>query len=67
MFSLEKLILSDEDYDYLAKGIAIGAGIGIFLGIFIDNIILTFSAGTVIGIIFSIGYSFYKKNKNRNK
>lgn len=67
MFRLEKLILSDEDYDYLAKGIAIGAGIGIFAGVFIDNIILTFSAGAVMGIIFSIGYSFYKKYKNKNK
>lgn len=60
---LEKLILSDEDYDYLAKGIALGAGIGIFLGLFIDNIILAFSACSVIGIISAFLYSFYKKSK----
>ncbi|VYT97497.1 hypothetical protein [Clostridium tertium] len=66
---MEKLILSDEDYDYLAKGIALGAGIGILLGFFVDNIILTFSAGSVIGIISALGYSFYKdlKRKQRQK
>lgn len=64
---MEKLILSDEDYDYLAKGIALGAGIGILLGFFIDNIILTFSAGSVIGIISALGYSFYKKLKRRQR
>ncbi len=58
---LEKLILSDQDYDYLAKGIALGAGMGILLGIFIDDIVLAFSAGTFLGIVFSLGYSFYKK------
>lgn len=63
---LEKLILSDQDYDYLAKGIALGAGIGILLGIFVDDIILAFSACTVIGIISSLGYSVYKKIKYRN-
>ncbi|MDZ5000938.1 hypothetical protein GNF79_18115 [Clostridium perfringens] len=62
---LEKLILSDEDYDYLAKGIALGAGVGILMGFFIDNIILTFSACSVVGIICSLGYSFYKKSKHR--
>ncbi|MCR1953085.1 MULTISPECIES: hypothetical protein [unclassified Clostridium] len=62
---MEKLILSDQDYDYLAKGIAVGAGIGIFLGFFIDNIILTFSGCSVIAIISSLGYSFYKKSKSK--
>lgn len=64
---LEKLILSDKDYDYLAKGIALGAGVGISLGIFIDDIILAFSACTVIGIVFSLGYSFYRKVKFKHK
>lgn len=66
---MEKLILSDQDYDYLAKGIALGAGIGILLGFFTHNIILTFSAGSVIGIISALGYSFYKdfkRNKDKN-
>ena len=62
---MEKLILSDRDYDYLAKGIALGAGIGILLGVFVDNIILAFSACSVIGRISSFGYSFYKKLKYR--
>lgn len=64
---LEKLILSDQDYDYLARGIATGAGIGILLGFFVDNIILTFSACSVIGIISALGYSFYKKSKSKFK
>lgn len=60
---MEKLVLSEQDYDYLAKGIALGAGIGIFIGIFVDDIILAFSACTVLGIILSLVYSFYKKSK----
>ena len=63
---LEKLILSEQDYDYLAKGIALGAGIGILVGIFVDDIILAFSACTVFGIIASLSYSFYKKQKRNN-
>ncbi|WP_084767101.1 hypothetical protein [Clostridium nigeriense] len=63
---MEKLILSEQDYDYLAKGIALGAGIGIFLGIFVDDIILAFSACTVLGIISSLLYSFYRKQKRSN-
>ena len=27
---LEKIILSDKDYEYLTKGIAIGVGTGVF-------------------------------------
>lgn len=60
---MEKLVLSEQDYDYLAKGIALGAGIGIFIGVFVDDIILAFSACTVLGIILSLLYSFYKKVK----
>ena len=62
---LEKLILSDEDYDHLAKGIALGAGIGILLGIFINDVILAFSACTIVGIVFSLGHSLYKKFKHQ--
>lgn len=67
MLLLEKLILSEQDYDYLAKGIALGAGIGILLGVFIEDIVLAFSACTVIGIVFSLGYSLYKKIKIKFK
>lgn len=61
---LEKLFLSERDYDYLAKSIILGVLIGIFIGIFIDNIILAFSACTAIGIFFSFLYSLYKKFKH---
>ncbi|MBE6052423.1 MAG: hypothetical protein E7212_00700 [Clostridium sartagoforme] len=62
---LEKLILSDQDFDYLAKGIALGAGIGIIIGVFIDNIILAFSTCTALGITFSLMISLYKKIKHK--
>lgn len=64
---MDKIILSDKDLDYLAKGLAIGAGIGIFLGIFIDNIILSFSGCSIIGIIISLIYSKYESIKVKNK
>ncbi|WP_243190685.1 hypothetical protein [Clostridium gallinarum] len=60
---VEKLVLSEQDYDYLAKGIALGAGCGIFIGVFVNDIILSFSACTVLGIVLSLMYSFYKKIK----
>ena len=65
MSVVEKLILSDQDFDYLAKGIALGAGIGIIIGAFIDNIILGFSTCTVLGIIFSLIFSLYKKIRRK--
>lgn len=60
---LDKLILSDKDYEYLTKGIAIGVGIGIVIGILVENVSLCFAAGGVIGIISAFGYSYYKKYK----
>lgn len=59
-----KIILSDEDYEYLAKGLALGCGLGIFLGLFINNIILTFSLCSIIGMMLSFIYSSYRKIKN---
>ena len=60
---LEKLILSDKDYEYLTKGIAIGVGIGIIIGIIAENVTLCFAGGGVIGIISAFIYSYYKKYK----
>lgn len=60
---LEKIILSDKDYEYLTKGIAMGVGLGIVIGIIIGNITLSFAAGGVIGIIGAFIYSCYKKMK----
>ena len=60
---LEKLALSDDDYEYLTKGIAAGVGIGILVGAFIGNIILTFAAGGLLGVFVGSLYSFYKKVK----
>ena len=61
---VEKLFLSEKDYEYLAKSIILGVVIGIFIGIAIDNIVLAFSACTAMGIFFSFLYSLYKKFKN---
>ncbi|WP_300382414.1 hypothetical protein [Clostridium sp.] len=60
---MKKMILSDEDFDYLAKGLAFGSGIGILLGIFIYNFILSFSGCSIIGIIIALIYSRYKSIK----
>lgn len=63
---IEKIILSDQDYEYLTKGIASGVGIGTIVGLLLGNVILGFASGGVIGIILSFIYSYYKKvTKNK--
>lgn len=64
---LDKLVLSDKDYEYLTKGIAGGVGIGILLGVIVGNITLTFAAGGVIGTILAVIYLYYKKSKKQNE
>lgn len=61
---LEKIILSDKDYEYLTKGIAAGVGVGVLVGSIIGNVTLTFAAGGVLGILISLAYSIYKKINN---
>jgi len=58
---LDKIIISEKDYENIAKGIAFGSGIGIFLGLIFDNIIFFFSVGSVVGIIISFIYSNIKR------
>ena len=60
---LEKMILSDKDYEYLTKGIAIWVGTGVLVGAIIGNITITFAAGGVIGILSAFIYSIYKRNR----
>lgn len=62
----EKIMLSDKDYEYLTKGIALGVGIGVVIGAIIGNVVLSFSAGGVLGIISAFVYSFYKRIKSDN-
>ena len=64
---IEKIILSEQDYEYLTKGIAIGVGIGTLVGLLLENVILSFASGGVIGIILSLIYSCYKKVKKNKK
>ena len=62
---MEKLILSEEDYDYLAKGIILGTIMGIIVGVFINDIILAFSIFTTLGLTLSILWAIYKKFKSK--
>ena len=57
---VEKIMLSDKEYEYLTKEIAIGVGVGIGIvsGMVLEDIVLGFSAGGVIGIIVSFVYSY---------
>ena len=62
---LEKIILSDQEFEYLTKGIAFGVGIGTLIGLLLENAILGFSFGGVSGIILSLIYYHYKKATNK--
>ncbi|MGL5085058.1 MAG: hypothetical protein ACRC68_04975 [Clostridium sp.] len=64
---LDKIEIAEEDYECLAKGIAIGVGLGILIGAFLDNVIFTFALGGVIGILVSLGCSYFKKYKKGSK
>ena len=61
---VEKIMLSDKDYEYLTKGIASGVGIGTIIGMLLQDIILGFAAGGVIGLyILIIEKQSHIKNK----
>lgn len=60
---LDKISLSDREYEIVSKGIAIGSGIGIGIGAIVTNITLFFALGGVIGIITSFIYAKYQKVK----
>lgn len=62
---LEKLSLSDQEYDNMVKGIAIGVGLGILIGAILENVTFYFALGGVIGIIVSLIYSKYSKLKRK--
>lgn len=63
---LEKIMLSDKEYENLAKGIAIGVGIGIIIGTIFDNAVFFFAAGGVLGIIGSLIYSKVEEHKEHH-
>lgn len=64
---LDKIILSEKGYEYLAKGIAIGVGLGTIIGVILDEIVLFFALGGVIGIIISLIFSAIKRINGENK
>lgn len=62
----KNIILSEKDYECLTKAIAMGVGIGIITGLILDNVVLFFALGGVIGIITSfIMCTITKFNKNK--
>lgn len=61
-----KISLTEEENEYLAKGIAVGAGLGVLLGVAVDNVVFGFSLGGVLGVLGSLAFSLYKKHKNKN-
>ncbi|AOR24693.1 hypothetical protein [Clostridium taeniosporum] len=63
---LEKIMLTDKEYENLAKGIAIGVGVGIIIGTIFDNTVLFFAAGGVLGIVSSLIYSKIKEYKEHH-
>lgn len=63
----KKLILSEKDYEYLTKGLAVGVGIGIIVGSIAENILLFFALGGVLGIIGATVFSTIKKFKIKHK
>lgn len=60
---LEKISLSDREYEMVTKGIAIGVGSGILLGAIVGKITLFFALGGVCGVIFSLIYAKQHKVK----
>ena len=64
---VEKIMLSDKDYEYLTKGIASGVGIGTIIGMLKQAVQACSKAGGVIGIILSFVYSYYRKAKSHKK
>lgn len=63
----KKLILSEKDYEYLTKGLAVGVGLGIIVGSIAENILLFFALGGVLGIIGATVFSTIKKFKIKHK
>lgn len=60
---MNKLSLTEEEYEILTKGIAGGVGIGTIVGCFTSNVEFFFALGGIIGIIISSAYSFYIRYK----
>lgn len=58
---LEKIMLTDKEYENLGKGLAIGAGMGIIIGSIIDLTSFCFTLGGVLGILVSLIYSKFNK------
>ena len=59
----KRWMLSEKDYEYLTKGIALGVGIGVIAGMIFNDITLFFALGGVTGIVIAIIYSLIKKGR----
>lgn len=58
---LEKIMLTDREYENLGKGLAIGVGIGIVAGSIVNLTTFCFALGGVLGILGSLIYSKINK------
>lgn len=58
----DKVAITEEEYVYLTKGIAIGAGIGIVAGAIFGNVVFGFSLGGALGIPLGLLYASRKKH-----
>ncbi|MEG2727366.1 MAG: hypothetical protein RR940_03930 [Bacilli bacterium] len=60
---LEKIYLSDKEYEIISKGIVFGVLVGTLIGMFIGEVVLFFSLGGVLGIISTTIYTITRKIK----
>lgn len=58
---LEKMILSDKEFEYLSKGISLGVLVGLILGTILNNPQFGFALGGVCGIVLSFIYTLVRR------
>lgn len=62
---LDKIFLSDKEYEIISKGIVFWVLLGTLIGMLYGEIILFFSLGGVLGIILTTIHTLVKrKNKD---
>lgn len=62
---LDKIFLSDKEYEIISKGIVFGVLLGTLIGMLYGEIILFFSLGGVLGIIFTTIHTLIKRNNKK--
>lgn len=62
-----KIVLSENEYGYLTKGLISGVCFGIIIGSILGDIIFFFSVGAFIGIVSSIIFSIARRFKSKTE